>query len=425
MKLAVNNILFRIAHCFTILALPACLLPASLFTGKHAFEIASVVIAVFFLLDSAIKKDWSWLKHRWVQLGLAFWAWQILSTLWAYDTMRALEGGLIWGRFFMMAVALAHWILPNDKQLQGFILYVIVGYLTFLSIDALIQFIIKIDIHGNDIDGGVRLTGPFNKPILGSAIVNFLFPVVFYALHAEMNLKKRILYMTLIALCIASVILSGERSALMLAAFGLFLTGIFSLFFNKMRTIILFSAAAVITVIAFTIATMFTKYSSDYVKDRQLDSIIETIQNFSDSPYGQIWHDAFLLISEHPLLGVGARNTRTYWCDMGNQVHFTQNCPLHPHNQYLEIFSEFGLIGFSMYVLMLFFIVREFVRTFPLWRQNPIMIGIAITIIIRFWPLMTQTSYLRSMSAFPMWFIIGWGLAMLAYSQRNAEKGVS
>ena len=65
---------------------------------------------------------------------------------------------------------------------------------------------------------------------------------------------------------------------------------------------------------------------------------------------------AYLIFKDNPIFGVGIKNFR-YECQK-SQYKYAYSCTTHPHNTYLQLLAETGIIGFSF--VFLFFIILSF-----------------------------------------------------------------
>ncbi len=81
-----------------------------------------------------------------------------------------------------------------------------------------------------------------------------------------------------------------------------------------------------------------------------------------------LWKNTIKLIQENPWTGLGAGNWILYWPKYGiggatylssGAMHFE-----HPHNEYLLIFAEYGIIGFILFIAILISLVLTAAKTY-------------------------------------------------------------
>jgi len=86
-------------------------------------------------------------------------------------------------------------------------------------------------------------------------------------------------------------------------------------------------------------------------------------------------------------------------------------CSTHPHNLYFEVLSELGLVGFTLFLLVLYFTVfHPFIRNFR-YVKNEGEIIIILSIIMTFlFPFKPTGSFSASTFSTNLWFFIGFYL---------------
>jgi O-antigen ligase len=89
---------------------------------------------------------------------------------------------------------------------------------------------------------------------------------------------------------------------------------------------------------------------------------------------------------------------------------------------YLEWLVESGLTGLAAFMAMVVLWLKQGVGHFRQLRNDPLFIGLLITLCIRLWPLASTTSFFTAWSAVPFWMMVGWWLAVC---RNNAAKEAS
>ncbi len=67
----------------------------------------------------------------------------------------------------------------------------------------------------------------------------------------------------------------------------------------------------------------------------------------------QTWADSIELIQEYPLMGVGPGNYELTFPEYRQRITSNRQLAVHPHNEYLELLAEYGLIGAVLIVWVL------------------------------------------------------------------------
>ncbi|MBN2164036.1 MAG: O-antigen ligase family protein [Pontiellaceae bacterium] len=92
---------------------------------------------------------------------------------------------------------------------------------------------------------------------------------------------------------------------------------------------------------------------------RRMAPVVEFLQGQSEGGTGadaedfrpQTWMDTIDMIKEAPLIGFGPGNYRYTYPEHRNRFRGTRIVTGHPHNEYLELMADYGLIGFGLFAL--------------------------------------------------------------------------
>ena len=211
----------------------------------------------------------------------------------------------------------------------------------FLSVDGLIQYVFGRDILGHELYGD-RLTGPYKRPTLGMTIANLFTPVIFWLLSRKQNLKS----IFLANACYAAIFLSGDRMGLVFASLVMIVWFLSLMCVSKRRLL-----ALALNLCFFAVLFGF----SPHLAERQIQSTAATAEALPSSPYGLVWKSAWHVGKAHPLFGVGMRQFRHACLDenFGPSIDpksGASRCYTHPHNHYMEWFSEEGVVGLLGFV---------------------------------------------------------------------------
>lgn len=189
--------------------------------------------------------------------------------------------------------------------------------------------------------------------------------------------KKNKLFLPLIIILILSevlIFLSGDRTAF----FYINLSAIFVILFSqklfKLILLILISSIFLLLIISFVKPT---------AKERMFDQTINQMNlfnsnsNISEKKYifsKQHTHhyiSAYRMYLDHKIFGVGIKNFRKF-CDHPKYEASSLSCSTHPHNTYIQILSELGLVGF-VFVLIIFFFSKTHYKTLGIKTQRAIL----------------------------------------------------
>lgn len=400
---------------FLVLALAV---PATLIIGRAVSDITMAVVSLGFLAHSLYRRDFSWLRQRWVQAALVVWAWLVFSALLAdFDVKESLERALAWGRFPLFAAAFSCWLLPLDQN-QKWLRRSLVALVVLVAIDALVQFFFGMSLsgHAKPTYPG-RLSGAFTSGlVVGVFLTRLSWPAIGLTLGRfsnETTLWKRYLpALALAGLLCVTILLSGERMA-----FGVFLisAGFFWLGAKHLRLPLFIMG---VSAIALAVTTIFFTPS---LHKRFIGGSGEVFQDFRQSTYGVIWANAIKAWKVSPITGVGPKNFATACETLGATSGFEVaspwhpgfDCARHPHNIYLEWLAETGVVGVALFLMFIGVIVRGAwinLRGKTELRDYFPALGFLIGLVPFLWPAAFTMSFFSNWSAVLFWWVLAFSL---------------
>jgi len=409
------------------------LLPVLLFFSRSIADITIVIIVFLFLYKSYIDKDWMWIKERWFIFALIFWVYLLLiNTPLSVNPEKSLFYSIAFIRWPIFALALAYWVLSTqEKQKKFFIAFAIT--FTFIVIDCWWQYFNGTDIFGySKLYGGLRLTGPFrDNPIPGIWLsrLTFLFLLIATLYNPIKKYSISFLpYFLILFIGTITVFITGERMAFLLTLCGLLLV-IYSLFIEKKSIrihLISFLFVSIIAIIIFAITnpeitnrTIFSTIDM-FAKIKNIGSLTSS-ENVPANvgelayTYGLVFKSAIRVWLESPFIGVGLHTYREVCSDYGLFGSGPGVC-WHPHNISLELLSETGVIGFTLFYAM---ITSIFISIFKSYKKNRSLFALSILttlLFVCFFPLTTGMSIFNNGFAAIVWLIVGW---LVIYQKKN------
>ena len=243
------------------------------------------------------------------------------------------------------------------------------------------------------------------EKILGSYLSKFFLLIIcLYFLSKNNNLNNRIL-IPYIFICLIFMIFSVERMALIMFLFNLLVY-----FFLKKQFLKISVLFSIISVIILSIYSFIPESKSHFVKffadtgifhklshnystsairnqkyidnpdlylskelpedkyaanldvtkkrldDRRNNINQEKIIYFFDNFHGSLILNSITILKNNFLIGIGIKQFREV-CEFNvlnfNDVDYTLHCSTHPHNIYVEILLETGLLGFCLFLIFL------------------------------------------------------------------------
>lgn len=266
-------------------------------------------------------------------------------------------------RIYVVFVLVCFYSLINEEKTQikpNLIMILIL----ILSLDSIFQYIFKYNIIGFKIYEYYRLTSFFeNEPIIGSFIMKLFFPLFIFFLYKE---KKDFLTLAVLLISIIVIFLSGERMPFLQVIFGITIFFLFFYKFAKKSLLFIFSSFFLMSSILYINPSSLDRYKDTLngitsllydINDEKV--ITSTSSKNSIYTYYQNFKSGLLLWKNEPILGNGFRYYKNN-CPKILNINDSMGCSTHPHNIYIEILSDYGLLGVVIFLAFLFNISYNF-----------------------------------------------------------------
>ena len=336
------------------------LIPFFLVTGPFLADLSISLISLLFLTYCVKNKDFSFFHEKYFYFFLFFWIYLLANSFLNNFNLDSLKISFFYFRYGVFVLAVVALLKVDDKFIK-FFFYCIFICFTALIADGFYQYFFGENILGWK--NSHRTSSFFgDEKILGS-FLSRLWPI-FFGLSVLLVNKKNKLFFLLILIFILSeslIFLSGDRTAF----FYINLSAIFVILLSrkllKFRLIILSTSILLLIII-----TLINPTAKERVFDHTLDEMNLFKNNKNDQnlyifskQHTHHYITAYRMFLDNKILGVGVKNFRNF-CGQKKYKKSTLSCSTHPHNTYIQILSETGIIGFS-FILFIFFYFCKYV----------------------------------------------------------------
>lgn len=393
------NIYFTESMYVNFFSFLIILLPFALITGPALPDIFISLIGIYFLVQSVKKKLWFYYKNPIVIGILIFCLYGILRSTFAELHLNSLtnEGSVFYFRYLFFALGFAY-LLKMNSQLSKYFLFSLIICVIFVSLDAYYQYFRGVNILGNSIIAGQnRLTGFFGDEAIVGRYIAYLTPLIFCSSYNIFQINKKFIFLSISLFIFTEVIvfLSGERAPFFyISTFSILI----AIFIPKFRLIRIFGIFISI------ISILLVLEIKPEARVRMIDTTINQVSSniIPYMPYSRHHEEHYIgalkIFKDKPLFGIGT-NLFRYVCDRPKYV-YERSCSSHPHNYYIQILSEKGLIGFLFllifYIYFCYLAIRQFYYMVRGETQNLIPFHIflfIILILVFWWPIIPTMSF--------------------------------
>ena len=392
------------------------LLPLLALIGNAVADIALVINVV--VLMATYGSDLKIFAQSWfLRLSIAFWAWILICSALSMFPAHSFQDSLPWIRFPLYAFALSIFLARgNGAHIKIFIGSAVLG--------TIIEFAFMLHEYIYMRQAYPRLHGTFQKFTPSWYIVCFGLIAVLWLFQQlktkPIRLEKWIASALFLFIAAYGMLISGELQNTMI-----FLLTI-SLFFLVQKKYDLNRVAMIVIGLAAFLALFSTIVWQDAaLHERVMNAVMIRLPWLSTSDYAAPLVGGFYIAELNPVFGVGPKNTFAYCTSLQGQgmvenfLHITE-CPWHPHNLYLQVAAEAGIIGLILFSALALYIVGRSVLHFIKDRnRNNLPIILAP---ILFFPLQTYSQAFGQSKNFYLWTAVGFVLYLIRLQLKERGK---
>jgi len=286
-----------------------------------------------------------------------------------YKNFSSFMRSLLSFKFFILPLIFL--IFIKNKFFFKILSFNVAIIIFFLSFDLIFQYFVGYDIFGIKQEHPHRLSGFLGNEYVAGSFLSLFCVYFFLEFNQRINNFKNYTYLMLFFIFFLVVIaITGERLALLRYVFFSFFLFIFFLdtFKKKIISFIIFFIV-ISNFFIFNHSFKVRVYEALFFAGIN-DKIIEFMPNYSglknndlsNSPWFSHWKAAYFIFKDNKLSGVGLKNFREACKESKYQKQNILNqtggsCTTHPHNLYMEILSELGLIGIGyLFAIIIYFI---------------------------------------------------------------------
>ena len=369
------------------------LIPFFLITGPFLSDLSISLISILFLFYCWKQNDFSYFKNQYFYFFIIFCLYLILNSLVINVNLDSLKISIFYFRYGVFVVAMVALLNFDNKFIKYFFYCIFICFIA-LIFDGFYQYLFGENILGYKTPNKFRVSSFFNDELILGSYLSRIWPI-FFGLSIFVFKKKNKLFFLIIIIFILSealVFLTGERAAF----FYINLSAIFVILFSqkllKLRLFTLLSSITLLVIISFFIPTAKERVFDQTISEMNLSKSNKDEQTYIFSRgHHELYISSYKMFLDNKIFGVGVKNFRNVCSDPKYYVNKKIACNTHPHNTYIQILAETGIIGFLFLIITLFYFCKYIFKHFLLkFKQrfyfNDFEICILSGVAIYLWP---------------------------------------
>jgi O-antigen ligase len=336
-------------------------LPISLVTGPFLPNLIITLVSFISLSVIILNKDWNYFNNPFFKFLFFFFIYLVINNILNKNFNFSSISSYTYLRYGIFSIAI--WILieKNNNFFRNFTKFTLITLL-IVFIDSIFQYFNGVNLLGIGKSSYNKISSFFGRDVkLGAYLARFyLFSYIFINFFLDKKLLN-VIYLNLFnILCVIIILFTGERTSFFIFFLNFILIN-FILnrnFFSKI--IIFFSVIFTTIIILVNVADVKSRYI-DHTFNQVLDSNNKVLNVFSVE-HENHYKIALKMFSDNKLFGQGP-NTFRHLCSSEKFRISDKNegCSTHPHNIYMQLLAETGLIGFSFLLVAFFYIYYKLI----------------------------------------------------------------
>tara|TARA_B100001248_G_scaffold89409_1_gene65976 strand:+ start:29333 stop:30577 length:1245 start_codon:yes stop_codon:yes gene_type:complete len=335
------------------------LIPLALTTGPFLPDLFLSIAAIIFIISLFYKSKIYYLKNNFVYFSILFFLCLIISSIFSEFPLFSLKSSLVYFRFFIFVLVV--WYLIDNTKKFIFLFFISLCLAYILMIISSIYQIYYGENFSGILNPSSRLLLLFSDEAVLGHLIARLFPLLIgltILLYDNSFLRNFLIFFTFV-ISDTIIFLSGERTALMIMFLGSFFMLIFMKQLKVLRIVSIIVSIVVIALIAnFNVST----------KERNIDHTIKQLGigtqklNLFSPEHEILYNTGVKIFLNNPILGIGPNNYRNV-CDNEEYANYVKGlnfaCQTHPHNTYIQLFAETGVIGgIFIFIIIIYFLIK-------------------------------------------------------------------
>ena len=378
-----------------------CLAPIAIVTGPFLSDLIVTLISLLFLYNVLKEKNWFYFRNIYFYMFLIFYLIISIRSFFAVDPLFSMKSAILYIRFGIFSLA-TWYLLDQDVNLKKKFTFFLIITTIFVVIDGYVQFFFGKNLLGFQSPDAIgRISGLFGDELILGAYLSKLFFLLSALIYSLKNSFFKNVGYVLLPLTFILILISGDRAALFLTIITI-VFAIFMLEVSEFRKKIIYSSLSLFVLIS--VLLFFSEENRIRIIKHTKTNFFSNgkVYLFSES-HQKHYEVGLKMFKEHIFFGHGAKSFRKV-CDYdkynidvdGRDVSV---CTTHPHNTYVQILAETGLLGFAFFILPMVFICNLFWKRGILRRKDILttyQIFLISSIFMTYWPLAPSGNFFNN-----------------------------
>ena len=399
-----------------------------LITGPFLPDLLLSLLSLWFLYYIFRNKIFYIFKKKFFYLFLAFCLVCFFSSLMSDNILLSFESSLFYFRIGIFGLLISY-LIDKDQKFLSYFFYTLIITFSITIFYAFIIYFFKLNPHP------VRVSSFFGDELILGSYLSRLLPLIIalFLIRKNKSYLEKNLFIIFVALTYIAVILSGERAAFFYLNLSLLFIAVFiKINFKLFLTIIIvFITSLSILLISsdnnrtgrllleryttnimvnMNLEYLNNKFNSFYTNDKKKLKKLESIEPSEPKSkkivmftlgHDSLYRTAFNMFIDRPIIGHGPKMFRVKCSDPKYSVGVSP-CMTHPHNFYIQLLAETGVIGFLFLFFLLVYVIFLSIKYFYYYfikkkkLYSNYQICLLACLLITIWPIIPNGNFFNN-----------------------------
>jgi len=378
------------------------ILPVSLVTGPFIPNLIITLISFISIFLIIYNKQWKFFDNLFFKGFSVFSIYLIINSILNNNYILNNISGYTYLRYSFFSIAIWHTLENNSNFFRNFTKFILLTVL-LLFIDSIFQYFNGTNLLGIQKSSYNKISSFFGRDVkLGAYLARiYLFFFLFFYLFLDKKLLNIIFLNFFNALFAIIILLTGERTSYLIFILNFLLINfiIRESFINK--TINFLIVALISSIVFANIKDVKIRFI-----DHTFNQLTESNRNTSSYNFFSKGHEyhykiAYKMFEDNKFFGQGPNSFRNLCSEEKFRLSANgDGCSTHPHNIYMQLLGETGLVGFLFIFTAFFYIccllIRDLLKICKKNKNFENRIFFYVPIVVYLFPFIPTGSFFNS-----------------------------